>query len=298
MKLLLAAMAFIPSIVFAADPAAKWTSTPSGDVILRPFDGAPYPHASRADGYTSKNGTFPKDPHYVDSTVGIVIPKGYVPGDTVDYVVHFHGWSNHVSQVLEQYRMPQQLAASGVNAILLVPQGPKDAKDSSCGKLELDDGAFKRLISEVTKYLNAEGKIRTSNIGRIALSAHSGGYKVTARILHQGGLTDHISDVLLLDASYGNLEDFAEFCANDRHARLISLHTEHLDAANKELMGLLDKAHVPYRELPEDAVSADSLSPRGVTFISTKLAHNEVPMKSAYFERLLATSALPKISKQ
>ncbi|HZZ42018.1 MAG TPA: hypothetical protein VFE58_03710 [Tepidisphaeraceae bacterium] len=281
----------------AGEPATAptWSHTPTGDVILRPFASAPYPHASRANGLTSSNGTFPRDPNYVDSTVGIVIPPGYVAGETVDYVVHFHGWSNHVSQVLSFYQLPEQLAAAKVNAILLVPQGPKDAKDSGDGKLELDKDGFKHLIEEVTAFLNAQGKIHTSKVGHIVLTAHSGGYKVTARILDIGGMTEHITDVILLDASYGNLDDFYNYVMKNKNARLISFHTQHLDKENLELKGLFDKTHEPMRDLAEGDISAETLMPRGVTFISTQLAHNDVPMKKSYFSLCVGTSELPKI---
>lgn len=299
MRALLSGLAVLGIVASALGAAAavQWAHTPAGDVLLRPFESAPYPHASRENGFSSANGTFPKDPHYSDSTVGIVIPAGYVAGETVDYVVHFHGWGNHVSNVLERYNLPAQLAAAKVNAILLVPQGPKDAKDSGDGKLELDPDGFKRMIEEVTAFLLSEGKVRTNRVGKIVLTAHSGGYKVTARVLHHGGLTDHVSDVILLDASYGNLDDFVAYMAGHPDARLVSFHTKHLDDENKELQGLLDKDHVPYRLVGESELSAGTVAPRGVTFISTTLPHDEVPMKKDFFALTVGTSALPKMQR-
>src|SRR6185436_12978172 len=107
-----------------------------GQFILRPFEHAPFPHKSRDEGHKYGKTFFPRDTNYADSTVGIVIPDGYQPGDTVDYIVHFHGWGNHVSKVIKEYKLMEQLKAAKVNAILLVPQGPKDASDSGGGKLE------------------------------------------------------------------------------------------------------------------------------------------------------------------
>ena len=271
----------------AQTTAPAWRKLPQGELILRPFANAPYPHPSRAEGFKSKRTTYPADPHYLDSTVGIFIPAGYVPGDTVDYVVHFHGHANHVSKVLEQYKLPEQLAGAKVNAILLVPQGPKDASDSGGGKLELDPGGFARHIDEVTAYLNAEGKIHTSKVGKIALSAHSGGYKVTAAILHHGGMEKNISDVLLLDASYGSLEWFADWCKADASHRLVSLFTDHLADENRQLMTLLDKAGVKYQKLDETTLSDEQLRFRGPTFMHTKGPHDQVPIE--YFGRLLSS---------
>jgi len=185
--------------------------------------------------------------------------------------------------VLDDYKLPQQLLASKANAILLVPQGPKDAADSGGGKLELDPGGFAKLIDEVTVYLKSEDKIHTTQVGRIVLSAHSGGYKVAAAVLHLGGMDTHITDVLLLDASYGSLEWFADWCKADPSHRLVSLFTDHLTEENKELMGLLDKAKL----VNEAKLSDESFAARGATFMHTKGPHDQVPVD--YFGRLLPT---------
>lgn len=268
---------------------AQWQKTPEGDVILRPFANAPYPHKSREGGFKGGKTAYGPE-HYTDSTVGIVVPAGYTPGDAVDYVVHFHGHLNHVANVLTKYKLARQLVDAKVNAILIVPQGPKDAADSGGGKLELDPGGFAKLIEEVTAYLEAEGKIKTTNVGRIALTAHSGGYKVTAAILHHGGMEKQITDVILLDASYGSLEWFAEWCKASSEHRLVSLFTDHLADENAAIMKLLDKAAVMYRQLEEGKLKDKELTARGPVFMHTKGPHDQVPVD--YFGRLVGTSAL------
>jgi hypothetical protein len=274
----------------AAPPTgAPWQKTPEGDVILRPFANAPYPHKSRENGFKGSKTTYGPE-HYADSTVGIVIPAGYQPGDRVDYVVHFHGHMNHVSNVLTKYKLPEQLAAAKTNAILLVPQGPTDAADSGGGKLELDPGGFAKLIEEVTAYLKAEGKIKTSSVGKIVLAAHSGGYKVTAAILHHGGMSEHVTDVLLLDASYGSLEWFADWCKASPDHRLVSLFTDHLADENQALMKQLDQANVKYRQLDEQKLTDDQLIARGPVFMHAKGPHDQVPID--YFGRLVKTGAV------
>lgn len=272
----------------AATATAQTSATPSwqkldtGELILRPFQNALYPHPSREKGFKNFGPE-----HYQDSTVGIFIPANYKPGETVDYVVHFHGHKNDVANVVKKYKLSEQLVAASVNAILLVPQGPKDAADSGGGKLELDEGGFAKLIDEVTAYLNAEGKIHSTSPGKIVLSAHSGGYKVTAAILHHGGMRKCITDVILLDASYGSLEWFADW-AKIGDCRLVSLYTEHLADENTEIMKLLDKANVKYTKLS----SPDEAKPglRGPIFSPVTVSHDEVPVK--YFGPLVRSSAL------
>jgi len=268
-----------------------WQQTEFGQLILRPFASAPYPHASRDAGFKGREKEFPRDPHYTDSTVGIFIPSHFVArDDAVHFVVYFHGHTNNVAKTIAEYNMPERFAATKLNAILIIPQGPRDAGDSGGGKLELDRGGFANLITEVHEFLLEQRKIRAKQIGRIALAAHSGGYKVTAAILDHGGMAEHITDTLLLDSTYGSLEWFAEWCAADRSHRLVSIFTEHLADENTELMALLDDLAVPYSELDESKLTDDQLRPRRPLFMPTTDGHGHIPTK--YFTQLLSTSAL------
>lgn len=267
----------------ATTQTADWQRLPEGQLILRPFEHAPYPHPSRDKGFK----TFGPE-HYQDSTVGLFIPAGYEPGDRVNYIVHFHGHVNNVANVLKKYKLEQQLDDAHVNAILIVPQGPKDAADSGGGKLELDPGAFAHLITEVTAFLKSQGKIKTGVVGDITLTAHSGGYKVTAAILHQGGMEKNITDVILLDASYGNLDSFAAWCAGGNDRRLVSLFTEHLAPENAQLMKMLDDAHVKYEKLLE--MDASKMAGRGFYFSPVTVKHDEVAVN--YFGPLIKSCAV------
>src|SRR4051794_5214455 len=214
-------------------PHGQWHSLDYGELMLRDFHNAPYPHPSRSSGFK----TFGPE-HYQDSTVGIVIPKSFKPTQRVDLIVHFHGHRNYVENVLDQYRLPDQVLGSGCNAILIVPQGPKDAADSGFGRME-DEGGFQALVREVLEFLHDEKKISTTTIGRIALTAHSGGYKAVSAICSRGGLRDNITDVLLFDASYGDLDGFADWIKLGGERRLVSIFTAHLAPANFELLTLL-----------------------------------------------------------
>jgi len=290
------AVCAIASVQAQGEPA-QWAHSPAGDTLLHSFANAPYPHPSRAAGHTYSGVTFSAAEHYSDSTVGIFIPEGYRQGKTVNYVVHFHGWSNHASQVLDRYHLREQMKAAGVNAILLVPQGPKDAQDSGGGKLELDPGAFKLLISEVTEFLTQQGKLHTHTIGKIVLSTHSGGYAVTSAILDHGGLTDHITDVLLFDSSYGGLDWFAIWIAHSpgpHHSRrLVSIFTAHLAPENYMLITLLQKNHTPYTTNMESEISEELLLPRkAIFFHTTDIEHDEIMQKKQFFTLFLKTSAL------
>src|SRR5687768_13252105 len=143
-----------------------WQETPFGQLILQPFESAPYPHASRADGFKGKTQHFPREPHYTDSTVGIFIPAHFAAGqnDPVHFVVYFHGHGNNVAKTIAEYKMPQRFASAKINAILIIPQGPRDAGDSGGGKLELDRGGFATLITDVHEFLLWQHRIRARQV--------------------------------------------------------------------------------------------------------------------------------------
>jgi hypothetical protein len=106
-----------------------------GRLIVTQFVTAPFPHSSRAEGHQYKDRFFPAEKHYRDSTVAIFIPKSFRATGPVDVVVHFHGWGNSVTGALSQFQLIQQFAASERNALLVVPEGPREASDSAGGKL-------------------------------------------------------------------------------------------------------------------------------------------------------------------
>ncbi len=270
--------------------AAGGASEPT--VLLQPFASAPYPHASRASGYTYGTTFYDAPAHYSDATVGIVVPAGYQPRATADFVVHFHGWSNHVAQVLEHYRLPQQLQESGRNAILIVPQGPKDAQDSGDGKLELDDGALKRLLDDVLTFLRARKITGATAIGRVVITAHSGGYKAASAVLVHGGVSDRVTDVVLFDATYGELEGFANWFRGGANRRLVSFFTDALGTADVALMALAQDARPLAVRLDPDW-SPDDLRARRAAFVLCRtIPHDELLQQRNFFAVALTTSAL------
>ena len=97
---------------------------PFGTLVVTQFTTAPFPHPARAEGHKYHDEFFSAQEHYSDNTVALFIPKDFRPTNKVDLVVHFHGWRHAVAGTLEEYRLIEQFADSGKNAVLIVPQGP------------------------------------------------------------------------------------------------------------------------------------------------------------------------------
>jgi len=287
LAILLGALA--ASRLLGGDVAEKYA--PLGRVIFTNFASAPFPHPLRDQGHQYHDQLFSAAGHYQDSHVALFVPKDFRAGREIDFVVHFHGWGNNVSNALVKYQLPEQFAASRRNAILIVPQGPLDASDSFGGKLEDADG-FKRFMAEALAVLNHNGVVTNAQLGRIILSGHSGGYEVISAILARGGLTGQVREVWLFDALYAKTERFALWF--DHHpGRFIDLYTEHggTKEESEALMALKGNS-VPSFSADETNAAASDLRNNHLVFLFSELPHDEVMQKRETFRRFLETSML------
>lgn len=225
-----------------------WSSFPSGEWTRIFLRNSLFPHPSRNTGYHYQDRFFPADPHYQDSSAVIVIPKGFHEiNSAVDLIIHFHGWNNDNLNVMEQFNMVPQLIASNKNAILVFAQGPYRASDSAAGKME-DEGGLKRLVEEIIQILASEKKIVHPHIGKIIITAHSGGYRPAILSLVRGGLQDHIKEIFLFDAFYAETERLIPWLKQARNNRLRSIYTQHLAAEHELFINLLKKFRLSYSE--------------------------------------------------
>jgi len=260
-----------------AAPATSrvWEQSDFGFTAIFPMANAPYPHASRENGFKNGDTNYPRDPHYVDNSVALFIPKTYRPAERVDLLVYFHGHNNNLRKAFDQYKLREQIVASKQNVILVFPEGPKDAADSGCGKLE-EPGGLKRLTDEVLDTLAAEGKIHSKPLGRVLLAGHSGAYRVLSCCVKHGGLEDHVAAVALLDSSYGQLDNFVDWAARRPNGRLFSIFTDHLAAENVYLMTHLAKRGLPYALLDEADAGETDIAKHRLLFLHTqRLKHDE-----------------------
>jgi hypothetical protein len=294
--------ALLPLFLVAATSARsaenlEQTYAAYGRLIVTQFVTAPYPHPSRAAGHKYKDTFFPADPHYSDSTVAIFIPKGFRETPRVDLVVHFHGWGNSVAGTLQQFKLIEQFVESGKKAILVVPEGPKNASDSAGGKLGDPDG-FKRFSEELTATLRQRAGFRDREVtlGRIILSGHSGGYKVISSILDRGGLLEHVSEVWLFDALYAETEKFLAWW-DKQQGRLLNIYTDNGGTKDdtEAMMELLRKRGTPFLTKQDAGVGAEELKSGKLVFLHTDLSHNDVLEKRRTFCQFLKTSCLDEL---
>ncbi len=267
---------------------------PQGRLIVASFASAPFPHPARADGHTYDGKLYPQAEHYADSTVALFIPKGFRETGRIDFVVHFHGWRNTVAGTLASFKLVEQLIASGKNAVLVVPEGPHNAPDSFGGKLE-DAGGFKRFMDEVVATLRQRAAFKTKDfsVGRIILSAHSGGYHVIGGIVDRGGLPKNADEVWLFDALYGEQDKYLAW-ADRTHGRLLDIYTDHggTKENSEAMIALLKKRGTPIFAAEETGATPEALKTNQFVFLHTDLVHDDVMAKRNEFTLFLKTSGL------
>jgi hypothetical protein len=263
-----------------------------GELLFTQLPSAPFPHPKRAEGHTYANQFFPADKHYSDSSVAIFIPKGYKKKSTVDLVVHLHGWWGNIDTTLKRYRLPQQVAESGKNVILVVPEGPHNAPDSFGGRFE-DPGGFKRFIADVISYLVREAKIKTHRLGKVILTGHSGAYHGISYALLRGGIPTKISEVCLFDALYGQTEKFS-YWIDHYKGKFVAIYTDSggTKGETESLMEDLDGWKIPYLAKEEASLAPGDLRNHRLVFIHTDLEHDKVVQAHMEYREYLKASGL------
>ncbi len=267
---------------------------PFGTLVVTQFTTAPFPHPARAEGHKYHDEFYSTQEHYSDNTVALFIPKDFRPTKKVDLVVHFHGWRNTVAGTLEQYRLIEQFADSGKNAVLIVPEGPRLAPDSFGGKLE-DTNGFAAFIAEAVEKLRASGVLGETNleVGNVILSGHSGGYEVMAAILDHGGLTEKIREVWLFDALYAGTENFSHWQKSE-NGRLLNIYTDHggTKGETEGLMASYKTNGVSFFASEDTGATMETLETNKLVFLHTDLPHDEVIANRGTFEQFLKSSCL------
>ncbi len=259
-----------------------------------------------------KNAPFPfGGAGYDDDSVYVYVPHHFrVPEDKkVDAVLHFHGHGTTALAELKKHRLREQFSESLQNAILIVPQGPVNAKDSSGGKLEQPRGLLELLtelrstmqLPEVSKALGEAKIVDGARIGALCISAHSGGYRVTARCLEHGGFD--VNEVWLFDALYGEVSAFEKWLLarrdtsvpRERH-KLVSYYGKGRTATqNQELMERLSKANLSYlHEENEGELTRAQITKGRAVFIKTHVDHTRLTYKYNTLRDCLYASSLKR----
>jgi len=251
-----------------------------------------------------EHAPFPCEGHrYRDSTVLVWVPDHHRAGPSgeVDVLLHFHGHFSTANSALRATRIHQQLGESGRNAILVFPQLAVDARDSSAGRLE-KPGGVRRLLYEVLMRLTASRvrrKLgvarlpRRPRLGRVVVSAHSGGFQGAAYVVHKPQIA--VREVYLFDALYGYNHRFIRWLGADKTRRLVHVHrgTGKVARWTEKLRKSLRKRSIPIvSDEPEGTASRTALAGARVVISRTLAPHHEVPFATNALRDCLLGSPL------
>jgi len=245
-----------------------------------------------------------------DDTVIVFVPERYRyrADEGISALVHFHGHNSSAERAISAHALREQLVDSRQNAVLVVPQLALFAADSSCGQLA-SPGALARLLGGALSTAARTGRTtlgdsrfpERARLGRVCLSAHSGGYHAAACSLRLGGVD--VSETYLFDALYAESEVFREWVlarrddpVTSRH-KLVSYFTvgAPTESINKGLRAALERSGVLVsEELREGELSRRDLSHAGAVFVRTEVAHAAVTWETNALRDVLYASMLPR----
>lgn len=169
--------------------------------------------------------------------VYVWIPDGYDPA-TAATVVFVHGYHVDVDEAWAAFRLPQQFALSGRNAMFIVPSSPRGKADP--------------IVWPSVNALVASMAVRLGipmPTARLVAVGHSGAYRTLAEWL----TSPTLDTIVLLDAVYGEYR-FAPWARADPQRRLVNIAYETArfsEQMHRTLPGTVRVQGLPRDGLPE-----------------------------------------------
>eukprot|EP00759_Apiculatamorpha_spiralis_P048698 PhF_6_TR44112/c0_g1_i1/m.67276 len=177
--------------------------------------------------YTLRNQAFPNSGH--PGALVHTSPTFNPQQRPYKLLVYLHGWNNCIQSIglpfgqgavctsvrRSAYSLFSNFDAQKMtNALLVFPELPYDQESGSAGQLGRTNG-FRLFLEELFSDANfgsvVGGGINIgTDIARIAVMSHSGGYGTTAAFASRGGVPS-LRQIALFDSMYGNAADFESF---------------------------------------------------------------------------------------
>jgi hypothetical protein len=203
-------------------------------------------------------------------------PRHFRAGDA-GLVIYVHGLYTDVDRAWTEHHLPEQFAASGRNALFVVPAGRSDAT-SPLPWVDLET-----LLAAVAREI-PDGV----PAGPVVLAGHSGAYKQLLVWLKH----PHVKTLLLLDAVYGGEPEFRAWleAAPENRAALINHHTAPAAAAMTQ-----DLLYAVHRRRSPITLRALTPAERRAKLLSmdTRTDHFAIVTGGRFLPLLLAWSGLP-----
>jgi hypothetical protein len=269
-KLMLSLAGLLLQGVAICAPAIKGETSPlaASKTALVVFDVSPFPYRGDIPGknlpfldvtegdrrghFSTRAATIYWEAEtYSDRRVLLHIPKGFDARRPALIVVFLHGNEATLARdVRRRQEVPRQVSQSGLNAVLVAPQFAVNALDSSAGRF-WEPGVFAQFLSEAGDHLaqlHGDERSRAAfQEAPVVIAAYSGGYYPAAFILKHGHADERLRGVVLLDALYGELEEFADWIARRPPAFFVSAFGKSARDENTALQRMLRERGVRFQ---------------------------------------------------
>jgi hypothetical protein len=159
--------------------------------------------------------------------VHVWTPKGY-DRKRAETILYVHGYFVHVDQAWSSYKLETQFASSAINAIFIACEAPNSTSEPISWTSLAD------LLDTVEKGIGEKLPRR-----RIVAMGHSGAHRTLRAWLSDPA----IDTVVLVDAAYGEIDEYKDWILGDPHRRLIDV--------GDDTRAWTDKLHA---DLPETVV--------------------------------------------
>ncbi len=275
-------------------PRSKWASPSLTKLVA--LSSAPFPYKGvvprtkrpflnyksegRRGRKTRSGRVYWEDKTYSDQRALLHIPRTFDASKPGIMVLFFHGHGATLARdVVARQRLPAQISESGMNAVLVAPQFAVDARDSSAGNF-WQSGGTRRFLDEVAPQLaNLSGDPQTEEAFRnmpVVIVGYSGGYLPTAASLANGGISERVKGVVLLDGLYGELGTFASWIERNRNIGFfLSAYATSTRKGNAALKGMLKKRGIDFA-----TTLGGTLRPGSVVFVKAVTGHRDYVTKA------------------
>ena len=211
--------------------------------------------------------------------VHLFLPTAY-NSSTAGTVYYVHGYFNDVDQAWHQHELASQFAASGRNALFVVPEAPTANTEA------VKWPTMAALMETVTRQADIE-----IPGGPAVVMVHSGGFRTMQGWLGSGT----VDTVLMLDGLYGAEAELTEWLAGKGNHRgsLVMVGFDTAGKMEKFIDNFPDSQTL--EEVPPLA-RAKSLSQDGrVLFMRSQFGHMEIVTEGAVIPSVLQLTALSAV---
>lgn len=208
--------------------------------------------------------------------IHVWIPHTYDPATAIT-VVYVHGYWTDVDTAWHEHRLPEQFALSGINAMFIACEAPRDKYHTVAWP------SLHALLASVVADIGV-----TMPKGRVVAIGHSGAY----RTLEEWLPNERLDTVVLLDAAYGDTWGYRSWLYANRSHRLIDVADDTLregDALHRMLPGTVVVDGFPDDELDDEQRAARIL------YIRSQMGHMPLVTGGHAIPTLLRALRAPRI---